>query len=497
MVGPWNHLRFQTREEDIDYAHQAFINRNLKLRNITHMGFDMDHTLAVYKDAAQDLAFDLTRDLLIHDFGYPEEIKKLRYEDGRVIRGLVVDKRRGNLIKLDQHKYVELAFHGLRSLSKEDRKHQYNKPGESYRPSSDEYAYLDTLFCLPEACLFMQMVSFMDEQKGKKPVDYLHLHRDIRKGIDRVHRDGSLKAAITSNLETYIEKDPTLPKTLFHFIQGRKKLFLLTNSEYYYTDAILSFLLNGEIPGYDNWQDYFEFIVVSSKKPAFFSKEAELERVEVDEKGNEIPSEVCPKVFLGGSFKSLEKQLGAYGESILYFGDHTFGDIMKSKQSCGWRTAMIIVELEAELRVLESHKADKKNLEGLRDDLQEIRDDINMLENQMGYLRNRKLDNYDDLTDTELLEIDEEMKDLREMTAEKESSGTKALQKIKKLETKLSKGYNPYWGCLFKSIRRKSRFGGQVEDFACLYSARLTNFSQYPITKYFRVTADLMAHERF
>ncbi len=497
MVGPWNHLRFQTREEDIDYAHQAFINRNLKLRSVTHMGFDMDHTLAVYKDAAQDLAFNLTLGNLVNNFGYPQEITKLKYEAGRVIRGLVVDKRRGNLIKLDHHKYVELAYHGTRALSKKDRKTQYNKPGESYRPSSDEYAYLDTLFCLPEACLFMQMVSFMDEQKAKSPVDYLQLHRDIRAGIDTVHRDGSLKAAITSNLGTYIEKDPTLPKTLFHFIQGRKKLFLLTNSEYYYTDAILSYLLNGEIPGYDNWQDYFQFIVVSSQKPAFFSKEAVLASVETDELGNEIPSEVCPKVFQGGYFKNLEDQLGASGESILYFGDHTFGDIMKSKQSCGWRTAMIIIELEDELKVLESHKGDKKTLENLRDDLQEIRDDINMLENQMGYLRNRKLDNYDDLSDKELLEIDEEMKDLREMTAEKESTGTRTLQKIKKLELKLSKGYNPYWGCLFKSARRKSRFGDQVEDFACLYTSRLTNFSQYPITKYFRVTADLMAHERF
>ena len=116
---------------------------------------------------------------------------------------------------------------------------------------------------------------------------------------------------ITDNLPLYIEKHPSLPKLLLHFIQGGKKLFLLTN-RYYYTNIIMTYLLNDEVPGYDNWQDYFEFIIVSACKPRFFLQSADLEKLDVDEFGVEISQEVCPKVYRGGYFKNLEERLGVF-----------------------------------------------------------------------------------------------------------------------------------------------------------------------------------------
>ena len=55
----------------------------------------------------------------------------------------------------------------------------------------------------------------------------------------------------------------------------------------------------------------------------------------------------CP-VFHGGTARFLEKQLGFRGDQILYFGDHTYGDILRSKKSLGWRTAMVVEELPRE-----------------------------------------------------------------------------------------------------------------------------------------------------
>ena len=157
---------------------------------------------------------------------------------------------------------------------------------------------------------------------------------------------------------------------------------------------------------------------------------------------------------------------------------------------------MIISELEKELRILESQRTDKESLDSRRKELQETRDDIIMLENQISFLRNRKLDAYDVLSFEDLKDIDTEVKDLHELVIQKDYRATECLNEIKRLEEEMSEGYNPNWGCLFKSSRRKSRFGDQVEDFACVYSSRVTNFSRYPITKYFRISTDLMAHER-
>ena len=38
-----------------------------------------------------------------------------------MVRGLTIDKRRGNVLKLDRHKYVKLAYHGFQKLTREQR----------------------------------------------------------------------------------------------------------------------------------------------------------------------------------------------------------------------------------------------------------------------------------------------------------------------------------------------------------------------------------------
>lgn len=490
-----NSLQPLMKVDNIAAKNRVFVNRNLRFEHITHMGFDMDHTLAVYNHELEILAYNLTRDRLVDEFGYPEECKAIEYKIGSVVRGLIIDKRKGNLIKLDQHKYVEDAYHGTRELNKEERKAIYNLPGERYRPDSEDYRYLDTLFCLPEARLFMVLVDVVDMHPEFKRA-YKDIAHDIRVAIDSVHQDGSLKTVISQNLDFYIERDPMLPWVLYHFIQGHKKLFLLTNSEYYYTDIVMTYLLNGVVPGMESWQDYFEMIVVSARKPGFFLKEAPMEKISEDEKGQALDAQIASRVYRGGYFRELEKEIGSSGERILYFGDHTFGDILKSKQKCGWRTAMIIAEMEMEIEVLLSQKKDKRFLETLRQELQESEDDTDMLLQQTYYLRSRKIDNYEDFSEADLQSIDAQLNEIHQKISKNEEKITGQLKQIKELEVGLAQGYNPYWGSVFKSNRRKSRFGDQVEDHACVYTSRVTNFANYPTTKYFRIQPDLMPHER-
>lgn len=42
-------------------------------------------------------------------------------------RGLVIDKKRGNVLKVDRHKYVRQAYHGMQELSRHERKQIYTK----------------------------------------------------------------------------------------------------------------------------------------------------------------------------------------------------------------------------------------------------------------------------------------------------------------------------------------------------------------------------------
>ena len=46
----------------------------------------------------------------------------------------------------------------------------------------------------------------------------------------------------------------------------------------------------------------------------------------------------------------LSKLIGAKGKDVLYVGDHIFGDVVKSKKIKGWRTFLIVPELNEEVK---------------------------------------------------------------------------------------------------------------------------------------------------
>ena len=52
-----------------------------------------------------------------------------------------------------------------------------------------------------------------------------------------------------------------------------------------------------------------------------------------------------------GNCDVLSKMIGAKGKDVLYFGDHIFGDVLKSKKLRGWRTYLVVPELSRELHV--------------------------------------------------------------------------------------------------------------------------------------------------
>ena len=73
------------------------------------------------------------------------------------------------------------------------------------------------------------------------------------------------------------------------------------------------------------------------------------------------------KVFQGGAVSDLHGILGiADAANVLYIGDHIYGDILKSKKAMGWRTMLIVPELQMELRAAERCRATQHELQLLR-----------------------------------------------------------------------------------------------------------------------------------
>ena len=56
------------------------------------------------------------------------------------------------------------------------------------------------------------------------------------------------------------------------------------------------------------------------------------------------------------------------GESVLYVGDHLYSDVLRSKRTLGWRTALIVPELDDEIKAYKEEKEDRnENIPSIQD----------------------------------------------------------------------------------------------------------------------------------
>ena len=177
-----------------------FCTRELNMEVMEAIGFDMDFTLAQYTPDFDLLAYNGAKEKLVTLFGYPKEVLDFEYNQNLCRRGCIVDKKRGNVIKLDRFKYVRVAQHGLKKLSSEERKSVYIQSFvEMQSYSGSNFASIDTPFSLVDACLFCQLVDLKDRLGLTK--GYETLWTDMRRAVDRCHKDGVIK--VTSPLCQY------------------------------------------------------------------------------------------------------------------------------------------------------------------------------------------------------------------------------------------------------------------------------------------------------
>ncbi len=475
------------REHRIPRRHRVFVNRNLRLSKIRAIGFDLDHTLAHYDPIpVEELAFDLTKQKLVTSKNYPREILDLKYDPTFVIRGLVVDKKRGNLLKMDYFNFVSRGHHGLRDLRPDERERAYRS--SRIRLSHENYSSVDTLFHLPEVHLFLSVVSLM-EHSGKKRSDYTQVYDDVREMIDEAHRDGSLKSVITANLETYIRLDNEMRTVLDEFRRGGKKVFLLTNSDWAYADTLLRHLLQRGRGAPSHWSEIFDLVVVESRKPSFFAADAQAEPVP---EAASLPG--AARIVKGANGAYLERTLGASGDHVLYFGDHTYGDILLSKKALGWRTAMLVPELDREIRVTQEHEKEFDRLSRLSAERHHLEIDKAALGRELRRLMLLQEEN-DGADPARRQELAARMHAIPEEIKRIEERKLALDPEIEDLRLKIDQAYNPYWGSIFREGNESSRFGHQLKDFACLYTSRVSNFLHYPMNYYFQSPIGYMPHD--
>lgn len=465
---------------------RIFVNRSLRMDQIEWVGFDMDYTLAIYRQAAIDqLSITATAKKLV-ERGYTPELAEVRYDEAFAIRGLLIDKHLGNLLKMDRYKYVAKAFHGSREMSREQRRDLY--AARKIDVEHERFHWIDTLYALPEAALYAGAVDFFDS-RGEQ-IDYARLFIDIRESIDEAHRDGAIVDVIEQNLPNFVIRDEALASALHRLRSAGKKLFVLTNSRAGYTESMMHYLLDGALPEYRTWRHYFDVVVVDSKKPRFFTeKRPFFEHRGKGEESTRASRLERLKLYEGGNLQEFERLIGAPGDAVLYVGDHIYGDILRSKKESVWRTMMIVQEMEPELRAHAQSEAEYGEIDQIEIRRGRLVDELRVRQNKLKAMeRDGTGGNTEDADSpwrTEKKAIEQIRTSLREDD-----------EREKQLEQAMAARFHRSWGSLFKEGVEVSSFGDQVEEYACLYSTRASNLGSYSPTHYFRSPMDYMPHER-
>ena len=457
------------------------------------VGFDMDHTLAPYnRDAFEDLAFRCTVEKFV-DAGYPQDLLKLQYRPNFLIRGLLVDAERGNLLKVDSHKYVKIAYHGHRQLSKAERHDLYNK--QSFKAVG--FVSVDTLFALSEVQLFVEIVDYMENHPGRIAKSFREVYADLRTFIDLSHQDGSIKSKVIANPEKYVLKDKYLGNSLVRLIDSGKHIFLLTNSIFDYTNVVMEYVLGDAHEDFSNWKDYFDIVIVGSGKPGFFLGSQPF--FEVVEESNLLrihdSSFVPGKIYHGGNARLFEKLTGYLGDEILYVGDHIYGDIIQSKGSLNWRTLVIIEELAQEVETLRETRADLKTIEQMVGDKESQDEEIQKARSKIAAI-NRQIEKAKKRGDSRRIQVllgdYSRGKDLvKQLSDELASIENQIRQLIHQREAR----FHPLWGGIMQVGLERSRFADQVGAYACLYTSRVSNLRFYGPHKKFISFHQALPHD--
>ncbi|TKY72957.1 Cytosolic purine 5'-nucleotidase [Spatholobus suberectus] len=460
-----------------------FCTRTLNLRSISAIGYDMDYTLVHYNVKAwEGRAYDYCMENL-KNMGFP--VDGLAFDPDLVIRGLVIDKERGNLVKADRFGYIKRAMHGTKMLSTRAVSEMYGRELVDLRQES-RWEFLNTLFSVSEAVAYMQMVDKLED--GAIPsnlgsFDYKRLYKAVEKALFTAHVEGRLK---------FVEPDPELPLALLDQKEAGKKLLLITNSDYHYTDKMMHHSFSRFLPNDMGWRDLFDIVIVSAQKPEFFQMSHPMYEVVTGE-GLMRP---CIKaqtggLYSGGSAQMVENSLNIHGDEILYIGDHIYTDVSQSKVHLRWRTALICRELEEEYSALIRSRGHRQSLVELINQKGVVGDLFNQL--QLALQRQSKGRPTQTVAATNM----------------EDENLTESMQKLliimQRLDEKIApmleadgELFNKRWGYLSRAgLWDKSHLMRQIEKYADIYTSRVSNFLYYTPFMYFRSPEQNLAHDSY
>ncbi len=460
----------------------VYCNRTLNLRGVRAVGYDMDYTLIHYHiHEWERRAYDHVKRKL-KALGWP--VERLTFDPDLIIRGLILDLERGNVLKANRFGYVKRAFHGTTPLPFDEQRTLYGRTLVDLE--EPRWQFLNTLFSLSEACLYAQLVDLLDRREIEGVLGYADLYRIVRMSIDEAHLEGELKAEILTNPDRFVDLDPEVALTLQDQRVAGTRLMLITNSEWAYARDLMHYAFDRFLPSGTTWRDLFDLVIVAARKPTFFLQRGPIFRV-VDDAGLLAPAPMGIEgngIYFGGNARMVEEYLGVSGDEILYVGDHIYTDVHVSKDVLRWRTALVLRELETEIATLRQVHADQDTLRSLMEEKERL--EFESCQLRLAIQRKRQ----------KVAPIPEQSgRSLERDLAAVRTKVQRLDERIGPLASASARLNNDRWGLLMRAGNDKSHLARQVERYADIYMSRVSNLLYQTPFVYLRAPRGTLPHD--
>lgn len=333
------------------------------------IGFDLDHTICTYNlKPLMSLIYKTLASFLIEKYDYPKSLSQ--FDDSQFSfaqKGIILDKQKGNFLKLDNEYKIVKASHGTNLLSDEEIKTYYscNRVWEESRgiphklvanTALDEpfYVFKD-YFVTVGAVICAKIVDILDEKNGGRPLKKYNFWEHYLEGLyymyDRhnfKNNAGGFVPELKNNTDLYLRPSSDEVKNWIKNVCKNKVTFLLTSSNYDSAAFLAEYSLGKD------WKSYFDIIVTFARKPGFFWKDKPFCFVDQNTEIKGIkPEEIKPNIIYSqGNWKELHEVCAKFSKTpipkTLYFGDSLIEDVYAASEIAHCDSIAIVEELSAE-----------------------------------------------------------------------------------------------------------------------------------------------------
>jgi chromosome segregation ATPase len=178
--------------------------------------------------------------------------------------------------------------------------------------------------------------------------------------------------------------------------------------------------------------------------------------------------------------------LGLSGDEILYIGDHIYVDVNVSKTLFRWRTALVLRELEHDIRAVTCFQQQEMELNRLMQQKIRLEKEISQSRLNLQYVQASASE--DPMRLQKIKHHQDQIQTTRAQVIELDASIQPLLQEAAQLN-------NTRWGLLMRAGNDKTHLARQLERHADIYMSRVSNLKAVTPYAYLRAQAGTLPHD--